>query len=119
MLERTNLILEKYKNKKNITQTELSKLTGISRGYLSHILTGNKQAKFSMLEKLCEVLEVSPEDQAKIKKFEAFLKTPEEFQNDYWALEKKYKKVEADNKRLKRLEEFETLIIDYVIMKEK
>ena len=54
--------VQKYRKIKNLTQEQLSEKLGISQKHLSIIETGTQFASASLIERICEELEVSPAD---------------------------------------------------------
>lgn len=52
--------LSDLRRNRNLTQEQLSKRIGISRGYLSDIEIGAKEPSLSTLSKICRTLRVSP-----------------------------------------------------------
>lgn len=51
-------LLSKIRKDKNITKTELSSLTGIDIGHLTHIEKGERNPSFSTLNSICNSLEI-------------------------------------------------------------
>ncbi len=54
--------VQKYRKIKKLTQEQLSEKLGISQKHLSIIETGTQFASASLIERICEELEVSPAD---------------------------------------------------------
>lgn len=52
------ILLNKVRKEKNISLTELSKLTGISKSHLSYIERGEKEPSISMLCRIAIALKV-------------------------------------------------------------
>lgn len=112
-MKRTDQILEEYRKKKNITQEKLSELVGLSRPHLSHILTGNRHPKSDTLEKLLNALNISDEDRNEIYFYEAFAKTPEYFQDEFFAMSNKLARLEKEIEKYKKLEELKRILEVY------
>ena len=51
-------LLSKIRKEKNITKTELSSLTDINIGHLTHIEKGNRNPSFSTLNSICNSLKI-------------------------------------------------------------
>ena len=51
-------LLSKIRKEKHITKTELSNLTGINIGHLTHIEKGNRNPSFSTLNTICNSLKI-------------------------------------------------------------
>ena len=51
-------LLSKIRKDKNITKTELSSLTGIDIGHLTHIEKGERNPSYSTLNNICNSLKI-------------------------------------------------------------
>lgn len=56
------LKIKDIRKNKNITQKELSELTGISQSFISEMEKGKYECNVALLCKLCKALKCSPND---------------------------------------------------------
>lgn len=113
-MRRTDQILEEYRRAQGLTQEKLAELSGVSRPYLAHILTGNKHPHEATLQKLLSALNISEEDKADIYFFEAFRKTPDDFQDQYFFMANKVSKLEKEVERYRKLDGLKKILEDYL-----
>lgn len=112
-MKRTDQILEEYRKKMNLTQEKLAEMVELSRPHLSHILTGNRHPKPETLEKLLDALNVSDEDRNEVYFYEAFAKTPEYFQDEFFTMSNKVARLEKELEKYKKLEELRRILEVY------
>lgn len=56
-------------HERNITQSELAKMTGLSQNTISSLVSGkSKQIRYDTLDRICKALEVTPGDILHYKK---------------------------------------------------
>jgi transcriptional regulator with XRE-family HTH domain len=56
--EKIGIALKSFREKKNISQAELAKMTGVDRTFISHIENGGRNVSIETLEKLLAGLEI-------------------------------------------------------------
>ena len=56
------ILIDQIRNKKNITQKQLSKITGISERSLRHYISGDKSPTLEKLKIIAEALDVKVQD---------------------------------------------------------
>lgn len=62
LYEKFGLNVVYYRKRKKLTQLQLAELVDIDRSHISAIELGNVGVSFDVIFRLCEVLDVSPED---------------------------------------------------------
>ena len=61
LYEQFGLNIVYYRKRKKLTQLQLAELVDVDRSHISAIELGNVGISFDLLFKLCEVLEIKPE----------------------------------------------------------
>ena len=61
LFEQFGSIIVYYRKRKKLTQLQLVELVDVDRSHISAIELGNVGVSFDLLFKLCEVLEIKPE----------------------------------------------------------
>ena len=114
-LRRTEDIFIEIMNKKGINQNILSEMSGLSRPYITGILSGSRPMSPKTIEKLCKTLEVDEEIKEMINFYELFSKAPQKTQMEIFDNFAKIGKLEAELRRYRKLEKFYTLVKDYIL----
>lgn len=114
-LKRTEEIIFEIMKEKNINQNDLAELTGLTRPYITGILSGSRVMSNKTIEKICNALNVDQEVRKKVFFYELFNSAPMDWRLEFFDNFSNNQKKDIEIRRYRKLEKFLKLFKDYIL----
>jgi len=105
-LKRTEDIIKNIMKEKNLTQNDLADKSGLTRAYITGILSGGRKMSPKTIEKICIALEIDKETKELIDFYELYNQAPANIQMKFFDGFSKIEKMEIELRAYKKLERF-------------
>ncbi|MBN1469515.1 MAG: helix-turn-helix transcriptional regulator [Fusobacteriaceae bacterium] len=111
-LKRTEEIIKEIMKEKKITQDELADKSGLTRPYVTGILSGGRKMSQKTIEKICSALEVNKDTRELIAFYELYNQAPASVQMKFFDNFSNFDKMEAKLRGYEKLDKFITLFVN-------
>jgi len=114
-LKKTEEVILEIMKEKNINQNQLSEMTGLTRPYITGVLSGNRVLSSKTIEKICAALGVDDEVKKKILFYELFNAAPIEWKLEFFDNFNINQKKELELRKYRKLDKFLSVVEDYIL----
>lgn len=115
-LKRTENIIKELMKEKNFNQNDLADKSGLTRAYITGILSGGRKMSPKTIEKLCKALDADKETKDLIDFYELFNQAPAQIQMLFFDSFSKVEKLEAELRKYKKLEKYLELVKSMILL---